>query len=92
MCRCKTLRERVAFLEAALGEAEWDLRYQAVIGDHDRDSPDRRIQLVVAGDLARARLGMLQMIIGLREAAPDPDDDETWGPDSAQERLERGPA
>lgn len=59
MCRCKTLRERVAFLEAALGEAEWDLRYRAVIDGHDRDGPHRRVQLVVAGDLARARLGML---------------------------------
>jgi hypothetical protein len=58
VCRCKALRERVAFLEAALGEAEWDLRYQAVINGHDRDTPDRRIQLVVAADLARARLGL----------------------------------
>jgi hypothetical protein len=58
MCRCKTLRQRVEFLEAALGEAEWDLRYQAVINGHDRDTPDRRIQLVVASDLARARLGL----------------------------------
>lgn len=59
MCRCRAHRLRVAFLEAALAEAEWDLRYRAVIEQIDRDDPNRRIQLRVASDLARARLGLL---------------------------------
>lgn len=59
MCRCRELHERVQFLEEALSEAEWDLRYRSMIEGTDRNDPNRRIQLHVAYDLARARLGML---------------------------------
>ena len=61
MCRCRELRERVVFLEEALSEAEWDLRYRSMLEQNPPNTRDRQIQLTVASDLARARCGFLSI-------------------------------
>lgn len=56
MCKCRALRERVAWLEKVINDAEWKLRYEDVFAeDAERH---RSTQLVVAHDLANGRAGL----------------------------------
>lgn len=58
MCKCRELRERVAWLEQVLSEADWKLRYTDGMLGAGLDSPLRRTQLRVAHDLANGLRGL----------------------------------